>query len=84
MVLLQVQHALLFMAIYVRGFLDTFSLSSIFQHLHHLRNERLTATRAVPEITWLSMLALLDGCEWSNAARWTTHADRQSALAAAA
>lgn len=45
-------------------------------------NERLTATRAVPEITWLSMLALLDGCEWSNAARWTTHADRQSALAA--
>eukprot|EP00438_Fugacium_kawagutii_P009147 Skav206188 [mRNA] locus=scaffold1844:129058:145941:- [translate_table: standard] len=29
------------------------------------------------------MLALLDGCEWSNAARWTTHADRQSALAAA-
>jgi len=30
------------------------------------------------------MLALLEGCEWSNAARWTTHADRQSALAAEA
>lgn len=45
-------------------------------------NERLTATRAIPELTWLSMLALLEGCEWSNAARWTTHADRQSALAA--
>lgn len=45
-------------------------------------NERLTATRAIPELTWLSMLALLEGCEWSNAACWTTHADRQSALAA--
>ena len=45
-------------------------------------NERLTATRAVPEITWLAMLALLDGCQWSNAARWTTHADSQSAMAA--
>eukprot|EP00435_Cladocopium_sp_Y103_P035142 s649_g9.t1 len=45
-------------------------------------NERLTATRAIPELTWLSMLALLEGCEWSNAARWTTHADRQAALAA--
>ncbi|CAK8995416.1 unnamed protein product [Durusdinium trenchii] len=45
-------------------------------------NERLTATRAVPEITWLAILALLDGCQWSNAARWTTHADGQSAMAA--
>ena len=45
-------------------------------------NERLTATRAAPEVTWLSMVALLEGCEWANAARWTTHSDHQSVTSA--
>ena len=36
-------------------------------------NERLSATRAVPEVTWLSMVALLDGFNWVSAARWSTH-----------
>ena len=46
-------------------------------------NERLTATRAVPEVTWLSMVALLEGCNWVNAARWNTHYESElSALSA--
>jgi len=33
-------------------------------------NKRLGATRTVPHITWLAMVALLEGCNWKHAARW--------------
>ena len=46
-------------------------------------NERLSATRAVPEVTWLSMVLLLDGFNWVSAARWNTHTESElSSLAA--
>jgi hypothetical protein len=33
-------------------------------------NERLTATRTTSHITWLAMVALLEGLGWRNVARW--------------
>ena len=46
-------------------------------------NERLSCIRAVPEVTWLSMVALLEGCNWMSAARWNTHFESElSSLAA--
>jgi len=33
-------------------------------------NERLSTTRTLPYVTWLGMVALLEGLHWKNAARW--------------
>jgi len=33
-------------------------------------NERLASTRTKPHITWVVMIALLEGLSWKNAARW--------------